>query len=81
MDIDVLLFAGLTEHFAQSRITVTLNPRASVHDILPQLTKRCPAAAALIACSSIAVNEIVTHDNITLKTGDVVALLPPVSGG
>lgn len=74
----VLLFAKARE-LAGPEIDVDVPPGACVADVRRALERS--SLADLVGRSAIAVNEEYAADDIVLREGDRVALLPPVSGG
>lgn len=75
--IRVLLFAGLKEQLQQSELIIK-RQEMSVRQLREELKKKSvPQASTLM----IAVNEEFVTDREIIHEGDVVALIPPVSGG
>jgi molybdopterin converting factor small subunit len=60
---------------------VELNASATVGDLRRWLETAYPALAALLAKSSLAVDEEFADERRSLRHGAVVAVIPPVSGG
>jgi molybdopterin synthase catalytic subunit/molybdopterin converting factor small subunit len=58
-----------------------LTPNASVADLLATLSSEGLVDAAALSSAAIAVNQHYTARTRTLRDGDEVAILPPVSGG
>jgi MoaE-MoaD fusion protein len=81
MTIVVELFAGLREIARQPRIQLELPEPSTLADVRRLLVERVPEAASLLTKSAIAVNECYADENVSLRPGDRVAVLPPVSGG
>jgi molybdopterin synthase catalytic subunit len=81
MHVTVRLFAGLREQLGP-QLDAELPADATVADLERDLAARWPALAAQLACVAVAVNEeYVPGRTAPLRDGDVVALIPPVSGG
>jgi len=77
MGINVLFFGSLTDATAVAALNnVAAADTAALQEFLHQ---QYPALRT--AKYFIAVNQQMIHENTTLKTGDVVALMPPFSGG
>lgn len=77
MEIKVLFFGSLTDATAVAELNeVAATDTAALQQLLHQ---QYPALRT--AKYFIAVNRQMTNVNTTLKTGDVVALMPPFSGG
>ncbi|GER66427.1 molybdopterin synthase sulfur carrier subunit [Weizmannia acidilactici] len=76
--IKVLLFAHLKEQLNRSEITIDRN-EMTVGELRAKLGKDgfLPQASSVM----IAVNEEFAQDEDIIRDGDVVALIPPVSGG
>ncbi len=81
MTIELLLFARLREICGTQRLELTLAPGATATSALDELERRFPAAAELRGRLMIAVNEEYADGDCGLEAGDIVALIPPVSGG
>lgn len=80
--LTVRLFAGLSEQFQASAITVAMEADTITGAQLKErLMKSHPNAAALIRSSFIAKNQAYSDDTETLTAADEIALIPPVSGG
>jgi molybdopterin synthase catalytic subunit/molybdopterin converting factor small subunit len=76
------LFAGLAERF-DSR---TLQPdwtenELTAGQVKARLMEMYPEHAQIITVSFVAQNQAYAHDDVLLRSGDELALLPPVSGG
>lgn len=80
MKITLLLFASLRDRLQTHRLDLDL-PGGTVQDALDQLGARYPQARDLLARIHTAVNEEYREKDAPLREGDVLALIPPVSGG
>jgi MoaE-MoaD fusion protein len=72
--IEVRLFAGLRERHGAPTVTVEVPEDARVSDVLAALgvgPRECVAA----------VNRVYAGEDVPVRAGDEVALVPPVSGG
>ncbi|KHD85252.1 molybdenum cofactor biosynthesis protein MoaD [Heyndrickxia ginsengihumi] len=76
--IRVLLFAHLKEQLNRSELTIE-REEMTVKDLKEELEKTYLLSQA--ASLMIAVNEEFVTDQEVIRSGDVVALIPPVSGG
>jgi len=76
MEIRLRLFAGLRQVAGFKEKVVTLPEGAVVADVLEQLPSSIVGRTFYIA-----VNEEYARRDSVLKDGDLLALLPPVSGG
>lgn len=80
MKIQILLFGITTDLLGTSSIELELSENSTVAHLKSALTTQYPAFQK-IAAYAVAVNETYAKDNITLKPNDIVAIIPPVSGG
>jgi len=76
MQIAVRLFAGLRERAGTRAVDVELDEGALLADVWPALALGDEPAGLLLA-----VNHAYAGRDTVLREGDVVALIPPVSGG
>ncbi|MHC4415819.1 MAG: molybdopterin converting factor subunit 1 [Planctomycetota bacterium] len=81
MRCEVLLFAQVADAIGTDRLTVELADGASVDDALAALSREHEALAAMRDSLAVAVNERYCAPATLLQDGDVIALIPPVSGG
>lgn len=77
----VKLFAILKEKAGTSELTLDLPDPSTVADLLREMERLHPGLVAGIGQTMVAVNTEYATESQTLKDGDVVALIPPVSGG
>ena len=77
----VLLFARARDLAGADTINVDLPTGATVAELRRVLTSSYTKLAALIEHSAFAVTDEFAEENTPLFATDVVALLPPVSGG
>ena len=80
MSVDALLFARYAELLGTDRIGVTLPDRATAGDLLGLVRQR-QGGEALPATVLVAVNGRQAALDVPLRSGDEVALLPPLAGG
>lgn len=81
MRITVCFFARLREIAGQSRLSVEVPDGSSVEAVWRHLVDTIPALAPHRAALAVAVDEEFARFTTSLRDGQVVALLPPVSGG
>jgi molybdopterin synthase catalytic subunit len=81
MDIQVKLFATLRDRAGGSHVNVDLPDDATVAVLLERLTATQPKLASSIATCVVAVNQEFAFGSTPIRSGDEVALFPPVSGG
>ena len=82
--ITVRLF-GMTKSLAKnlSELSLELNGARQVKDLVALLTAQYPQIGALIQQKKVlvSVNHDIAHEEMEIKDGDEVALLPPFAGG
>jgi molybdopterin synthase catalytic subunit len=79
--VTIHLFARLREIAGSSRLERTVPDGASAEMVWTALAAEFPALAVHRTGVACAVNEEYARLTATLKEGDEVAFLPPVSGG
>lgn len=79
MRLRVLVFAGVREALGRPSLDVEVQDGARVDDLLAALRERHPQIARERLL--VAVNQRYAPGDSTLRSGDEVALIPPVSGG
>jgi molybdopterin synthase sulfur carrier subunit len=84
--VTVRYFASLREHLGTDRETVAVPPDGTALSDLLELLATCHGEAAIEQLTGpgvrIAVNDaLVEEDPGRLAPGDVIAFLPPVTGG
>jgi molybdopterin synthase catalytic subunit len=81
MKIGVLFFGVLKDLVGRSGETVDLPEGARVREILFHYAQGAPQFEAMVPSLAISVNQEYSGADRTLRDGDEVGLLPPVSGG
>jgi molybdopterin synthase catalytic subunit len=81
MDIQVKLFATLKDRAGSSHVTVALPDDATVSVLLDRLAAAQPKLAPSMATCVVAINQEFAFGSTLIRSGDEVALFPPVSGG
>jgi molybdopterin converting factor small subunit len=79
MIIDVLLFASYAESVGASSLSIELPEGARVEEALTNVRAR--SVNALPPKPLVAVNEVYARITDTLRSGDRLAIIPPVAGG
>ena len=80
--IKLLYFAAVRDALGRSEEELTLpDTIRTVAELSPFLEKRYPAVAGRLETVRYAVNEVFADPDTALTSGDVVAVIPPVSGG
>ena len=80
MKIKTLFFGIATDLVNASELQITLNENTAIKDF-KQVLKNTFSNLEKIDSYAIAVNEEYADDETILKERDVVAVIPPVSGG
>lgn len=80
MTVTVLLFASYADAVGRSAIELELEAGATVSDVIDRV-RGMGNATRLPPAPMVAVNEQYASRDRELRTGDEVALIPPVAGG
>lgn len=80
MKIQLLLFGITTDLLGTSSLEIVTEEAITIKDFKGFLTTKYPQLEN-INSYAIAVNESYASDEVRLKESDVVAIIPPVSGG
>jgi molybdopterin converting factor subunit 1 len=80
MNIKTLFFGITTDFVGASELQIDVTENTSVKDFKSVL-KKAYSQLERINTYAIAVNEEYATDDLILENGDVVAVIPPVSGG
>jgi len=80
MKLDILLFGITTDLVGTSNIEIEVPTNSSVGHFKNEMLTKFPQLSN-IGTYAIAVNESYASDDILLQENDVVAVIPPVSGG
>ncbi|MED1602947.1 molybdopterin converting factor subunit 1 [Alkalihalophilus marmarensis] len=78
--ITLLLFAELAERLNTKEMQIDASGK-SLKEVKEMVKEQHEGIAHVIDQSMIAVNEEYAEDTQVLKDGDVIAFIPPVSGG
>ncbi len=81
MNLQVKLFATLKDRAGSSRVDVQLPDDATVAVLLDRLAAAQPKLAPSIPTCIVAINQEFAFGSTPIRSGDEVALFPPVSGG
>ncbi len=81
MQLHVLFFGVLKDLAGKASDSVELAEGAVVRDLLQHYAARSPELKESVASLAVAVNREYAGLETRLKSGDEIALLPPVSGG
>jgi molybdopterin converting factor subunit 1 len=80
MNINILFFGITSDFVGKSKLSYTIDQKSTVKNLKKELTNLYPNLSN-IKEFAIAVNEEYAEDDLILNDGDVVAIIPPVSGG
>ena len=80
MTLQILLFGITTDLLGTSSIQLKLPENSTIADLKLQLTTTYTSLQKLKSYA-VAVNETYALDAVILKPNDIVAIIPPVSGG
>jgi len=80
MNIRVKAFAVLKNYF-QDEVEIQLDSGANILDAIECLDKLNPKANHILSHSLFALDEEMVEKTARLKEGDLLCILPPVSGG
>ena len=80
MTVTVLLFASYADVLGRSMVEVAVPANGTVADLIAAVG-RLPNADKMPASPLVAVNERYASRDQLLRSGDEVALIPPVAGG
>ena len=81
MQVRVLFFGILKDLAGRSSDLLSLPDHASAADVLSHYQQRLSASKGIFSSIAISVNQEYAAPEVKLKSGDEIALLPPVSGG
>lgn len=81
MQVRVLLFGVLKELAGRGSDMISLADDATAGDVISHYEKQVSALKGILNSIAISVNQEYSSPEARLKSGDEVALLPPVSGG
>lgn len=80
MKIEILFFGITSDLMGDTQLEITFENVISVGDFKSTLKEKYPQLKN-INSYAVAVNEAYAEDDVILKESDVVAIIPPVSGG
>jgi len=80
MNIKLLLFGITTDLVGASNLEIAVAEASTISNFKSLLKKTYPQLKK-IDSYAIAVNEVYATNDLVLKENDVVAVIPPVSGG
>ena len=77
----ILLFAQVSDAAGVSEVHLEGPAPPTVAGVLDRLTERYPELESWLPSTAVAVNEAYVDRSHPVNPGDVIALIPPVSGG
>ena len=80
MEVEVLLFGIVADLIGTTTISFELNTNSNVGDFKEALVNKYPQLKSY-ATYAIAINEEYALDDNVIQERDVIAIIPPVSGG
>ena len=80
MKIQLLFFGITTDLVGENSTSINLKEKTTIEELKAALILKY-SALKNIHEYAIAVNEEYANNDVILKEGDVVAIIPPVSGG
>ncbi|HEY2434293.1 MAG TPA: molybdopterin converting factor subunit 1 [Vicinamibacterales bacterium] len=81
MFVTVRLFARLRELASRDELRLEVDEGSTARDVWSALTRQFPPLADYTPAVSVAVNEEYARLSASVRDGDEIAFLPPVSGG
>jgi len=81
LKIKILYFSSIKDKLKKSSDYFELQENSTVKDLIESIEKKYPEISENIKNIMVAVNEEYADKERKLEEGDVVALIPPVSGG
>lgn len=81
MEVDVLYFQSVRKLMGLEKEKISLGVGATVADLITALQEKRPPLAAAAKSLLVAVNQEHSSADRVLSEGDMVAIMPPFSGG
>ena len=81
MNVNVRVFAGLRQLVGDSNISVTLPDGSTIGALRDQLAADYPPLDSMLSTLVCAVDEETQPPEYVLHDGDLVDVIPPISGG
>ncbi|SET98584.1 molybdopterin synthase sulfur carrier subunit [Salinibacillus kushneri] len=79
--VKILFFAGLAEKIGEREMVIEEAGNWQIDQLTEWLQAQYPSAKSELAQSMVAINEEYAERTETLADHDIVAFIPPVSGG
>jgi MoaE-MoaD fusion protein len=81
MRVRVLFFGMLKDIVGKGSDAIDLHAGATIRDVIDRYSDQSPEMRSFIPSIAVALNQQFAQADAKLKSGDEVALMPPVSGG
>ncbi len=81
MKVKVLYFSSIKDRIKKREEVLEIPENTAVSQFIEIIKQKHPEISDLIDKVMIAVNEEYTSNETRLKEGDIIAIIPPVSGG
>ncbi len=81
MRIKILYFSSIKDKIGKKEEELELKEQIPVSKLIDILKEKYPHISEYFNRVMIAVNEDYVEENYLLREGDVIAIIPPVSGG
>jgi len=81
MKVKVLYFSSIKDRLKKNSEEFDIPENTYIKEFIDILKEKHPEISNLLENTMIAVNEEYVHEDYLLKEGDVIAIIPPVSGG
>ncbi|MBI1827115.1 MAG: MoaD/ThiS family protein [Planctomycetes bacterium] len=81
MTVTVLFLGPARKAMGRESMRIQLDEKASLITLKNELATTRPAQAPMLKTVRFAINEQFATDHSELHDGDIVAIIPPVSGG
>lgn len=79
--VNILFFAKARDITTVPEIDLILPKESNTIYLIQKLLQLYPSLEVILDTSILAVNQEYTTDIVNLKSGDEIAIIPPVSGG
>jgi molybdopterin converting factor small subunit len=79
--VRVLAFAGARDVLGEGEVALPLSGPCTASEILEQVCRRYPGLVPYKGSIRVAVNGVYAAPQDPVRSGDEVALIPPVAGG
>lgn len=79
--VPIRLFGPTREAAGAGEVVVEVEEGSTAGDVIDALRRRVPAVAELLPRSRVAVNLEYVDASTPVRSGDEVAVIPPVGGG